>query len=104
MNERLIWLYIIGGCFAALGVVDGSALGFGGFLGGDAKPLIDLTNTLKDAAEVAKAYREDVQILQADRPVRAQPPNFGDEPESIIPQSTSRPGPAMPSPYWDGFR
>jgi hypothetical protein len=59
----------------------------------------DLTSTLKDAAEIAKAYREDVQILK-EIAQSAQIPNSGDEPESIIPKQPA----TMPSPYWGRFQ
>ena len=60
-----------------------------------------LTTTLQDAAEVAKAYREDVQILKQIAQSGASP-NFGEEPESIIRQPPSPPA-AMPSPLWSRF-
>lgn len=96
-----LWLYIIGGLFAALGiwtVVRWIANGW--------KQLIatvnDLINTLKDAAEIAKAYREDVQILKQIAQQGAAP-NFGYEPESIIPRERETAPASMPSPIWSRF-
>ena len=57
--------------------------------------------TFQDAAEVAKAYREDVQILKQIAQSGASP-NFGEEPESLIPQQPAAPA-AMPSPLWSRF-
>lgn len=63
--------------------------------------LNELTGTLKDAAEIAKAYREDVQILK--QIAQSAPgPNFGEEPESIIPK-TEQYGSRMPEPYLGRF-
>ena len=61
----------------------------------------NLVNTLKDATEIARAYREDLAIL---RQIAQSGPGqqLGDEPESIIPQ----PPPAaatMPPPLWSRF-
>ena len=95
-----LWLYIIGGLFALLGIwtaVRWITRGWLRFVG----TVTDLSNTLKDAAEVAKAYREDVQILK--QIAQAGPtPNFGEEPESIIPRVEEY-GSRMPAPYFDRF-
>lgn len=96
----LIWLYIIGGLFAAIGMWTVVSW-VSAFILRVRETVIDLTNTLKDAAEVAKAYREDVQILKQIAQ-SAPPPNFGNEPESIIPHQEQA-GSRMPSPYWDRF-
>ncbi len=97
--SSLIWLYIIGGLFALLGVwtfVRWVWNGWKRFV----DTVTDLSNTLKDAAEVAKAYREDVQILK--QIAQSAPgPNFG-EPESIIPRQEEA-GSRMPEPYWGRF-
>jgi hypothetical protein len=97
---NLLWLYIIGGLFAVLGIwttVRWIATGWKRFV----DTVNDLTSTLKDAAEVAKAYREDVQILKQIAQ-SAPTPNFGDEPESIIPRAEQA-GSWMPEPYWGRF-
>lgn len=96
----MIWAYIIGGLFALLGVwtlARWVATGWKRFVG----TVTDLSNTLKDAAEVAKAYREDVQILKQIAQ-SAPTPNFGEELESIIPRGEEF-GSRMPSPYFDRF-
>jgi hypothetical protein len=95
-----LWLYIISGLFALLGVwtvVRWIATGWQRFVG----TVTDLSNTLKDAAEVAKAYREDVQILKQIAQ-SAAPPNFREEPESIIPRAEQA-GSRMPDPYFGRF-
>ena len=96
----LIWLYIVGGLLALIGawtIVRGIATGWRAFIG----IVNDLISTLKDAAEVARAYREDVQILK--QIAQAGPtPNFGEEPESIIPRVEEY-GSRMPAPYFDRF-
>ena len=97
-----IWFYIIGGGFAALGVFTLAHWIVNGW-----KRFIftvdTLIATLKDAAEVAKAYREDVQILKQIAQSGAASP-FGDEPESIIPRQGEPQVPAaMPSPLWSRF-
>ncbi len=92
----LIWLYIIGGLFALLGVVTfvrWMVNGWAALL----KTANDLIATLRDAAEIARAYREDLGVLRQIAQSGSLTPNFGDEPESIVP----RPPPAeMPAPYW----
>ena len=60
----------------------------------------DLISTLKDASEVAKAYREDVQILK--QIAQTAVPDFGNEPQSIIPKQPQEPA-TMPGPYWGRF-
>ena len=93
-----LWLYIIGGLFAAIGVWT-VVRGVEKFILNVHDTFSDLTNTLKDAAEIAKAYREDVQILK--QIAQSGPaPNFGEEPESIIPR---QPAAAMPAPYWGRY-
>jgi hypothetical protein len=95
-----IWLYIVGGLFALLGVytlLRWISTGWKRFVG----TVTDLSNTLKDAAEVAKAYREDVQILKQIAQ-SAPSPNFGEEPESIIPRAEQA-GSRMPDPYFGRF-
>ena len=95
----LIWLYIVGGLLALIGawtIVRGIATGWMAFIG----IVNDLISTLKDAAEVARAYREDVQILK--QIAQTAVPNFGNEPESIIPQQPTAPA-TMPAPYWGRF-
>jgi hypothetical protein len=76
--------------------VRGVATGWKAFIG----IVSDLISTLKDAAEVAKAYREDVQILK--QIAQSSVPNFGNEPESIIPKQSQEPA-TMPPPYWSRF-
>ena len=94
------WLYVICGLFALVGVwtvVRSITGGWNRFV----NTVNDLTNTLKDAAEGAKAYREDVQILK--QIAQSGPaPNFGEEPESIIPRQEQA-GSRMPDPYFGRF-
>lgn len=97
---NLLWLYIVGGLFAILGIwtfVRWIATGWKRFV----ETVNDLTNTMKDAAEIAKAYREDVQILK--QIAQSGPaPNFGEEPESIIPSQAPVQA-TMPPPYWGRY-
>ena len=96
----MIWLYIIGGLFAAIGMWTVVSW-VSAFILRVRETVIDLTNTLKDAAEIAKAYREDVQILK--QIAQSGPaPNFGEEPESIIPSQAPVQA-TMPSPYWGRY-
>ena len=95
-----LWLYIIGGLFALLGVwtfVRWIMTGWKRFV----ETVNDLTSTLKDAAEIAKAYREDVQILKQ---IAQSAPNtnFGEEPESIIPSQAPVQA-TMPPPYFGRY-
>lgn len=93
----LIWVYIVGGFFSVLGIwtfVRCVLSGWKRF----SETVNDLTRTLKDAAEVAKAYREDVQILKQIAQ-SAPAPNFGESQESIIPSHPQSQA-MMPSPYW----
>jgi hypothetical protein len=46
----------------------------------------DLSRTLKDATEVAKAYREDLSVLRQIAESQGPLPTQGSEPESIIPK------------------
>ena len=95
-----LWLYIIGGLFALLGVwtfVRWIMTGWKRFV----ETVNDLTSTLKDAAEIAKAYREDVQILKQIAQ-SAPTPNFGEEPESIIPSQAPVQA-TMPPPYFGRY-
>jgi hypothetical protein len=99
MNEYL-WLYIIGGLFALLGVwtfVCAVMKGWYKVLG----TANDLASTLKDATEIARAYREDLAILrQIAQSGTGQ--QLGDEPESIIPQPPEATA-TMPLPYFARF-
>ena len=95
-----LWMYIIGGLFALLGVwtfVRWIMTGWKRFV----ETVNDLTSTLKDAAEIAKAYREDVQILKQ---IAQSAPNtnFGEEPESIIPSQAPVQA-TMPPPYFGRY-
>ena len=94
------WIYIIGGLFSLLGVwtfVRWIMTGWKRFV----ETVNDLTSTLKDAAEIAKAYREDVQILKQ---IAQSAPNtnFGEEPESIIPSQAPVQA-TMPPPYFGRY-
>ena len=96
----LVWAYIVGGLFALLGVVTFTRWivnGWEALL----KTASDLANTLRDATEIARAYREDLAILRQIAQSGASP-NFGEEPESLIPQQPAAPA-AMPSPLWSRF-
>jgi hypothetical protein len=96
----IAWLYIIGGLFALLGAwtfVRGAVSGWHRIL----STANDLSSTLKDATEIARAYREDLAILRQ-MAQSGQIPNHGDEPESIIPQAPAAPA-TMPPPYWGRF-
>ncbi len=95
MNQYA-WLYVVGGSFALLGVVTFVRWVVTGW-----KKLLstsnDLASTLRDATEIARAYREDLGVLRQIAQSGSLTPNFGEEPESIVP----RPPPAeMPAPYW----
>ena len=96
----IIWLCCVGGLFAVIGVWT-VLRGIVKFTAKVNDTVVDLSNTLKDAAEIAKAYREDVQILKQIAQTGANP-NFGDEPESIIPRAEQA-GSRMPAPYFDRF-
>jgi hypothetical protein len=58
----------------------------------------DLSSTLKDATEIARAYREDLSFIRQMSQSGATP-NFGEDPESIIPRQPAAPA-TMPSPYY----
>jgi hypothetical protein len=61
----------------------------------------DLSTTLKDATEIARAYREDLGALRTIAQTGwGQSRSPEDEPESLIPQQAPN---AMPSPYWSRF-
>ena len=98
MSEN-VWVYLIIGGFAALGAytfLRGVVAGWHKALG----TANDLASTLKDATEIARAYREDLAILrQIAQSGTGQ--QLGDEPESIIPQQP--PPSPMPPPYWGRF-
>lgn len=97
-----IWIYVIGGGFSLIGLWTVAHLVVS-LCRRVYCAAVDLTNTLKDAAEVAKEYREDVQILKQIAQSGAASP-FGDEPESIIPRQGEPQVPAaMPSPLWSRF-
>ena len=94
----MMWLYVIWGGFAALGVWT-----FVKWVMAGSKTVMETANnlvsTLRDATEVARAYREDLDILrQIARAGTEQ--QLGDEPESIIPQ---QPAATMPPPLWSRF-
>jgi hypothetical protein len=95
-----IWLYILIGGFAALGLT--------AFIRGVVKlwktivgTATDLASTLKDATEIARAYREDLAILR-ELAQFSPTPNSGSEPKSIIPEQSSVQS-AMPPAYFDRF-
>ena len=100
----MIWLYVVWGGFAALGVWT-----FVRWIMAGSRMVMDtannLVNTLKDATEIARAYREDLAVLrQIAQSGAAQ--QLGDEPESIIPQEAHQQDNAastMPPPYWSRF-
>ena len=97
---QYVWLYVVGGLFALLGVWT-AVRWIASVCGLLVSTVKDLTSTLKDAAEVAKAYREDVQILKQIAQA-GQTPNFGEQPESIIPRQEEA-GSRMPDPYFGRF-
>jgi hypothetical protein len=93
------WVYIIVGLFALLGVwtfVRGVAAGWNRIIG----TVNDLASTLKEATEIARAYREDLAILRQIAQSGSPTPNFGEEPESIVPKP---PPSTMPPPLWSRF-
>lgn len=96
----MIWLYIIWGGFAALGVVT-----FVRWVTAGSRQVMETANnlvsTLKDATEVARAYREDLEVLRMIAQSGTQTP-LGDEPESIIPQPPAVPS-TMPPPYLNRY-
>ena len=96
----IIWLCIVGGFFACLGVWT-----FVRWVVTGSKRIMsvanDLTSTLKDATEIARSYREDLSILlQIAQSAPVATP--GDEPESIIPKQEQY-GSRMPDPYLGRF-
>ena len=96
----MIWLIAIGGFFACLGVWT-----FVRWVVTGSKRIMsvanDLTSTLKDATEIARAYREDLSILR--QIAQSAPvPNAEGEPESIIPKQEQY-GSRMPDPYFGRF-
>jgi len=96
----MIWLISIGGFFACLGVWT-----FVRWVVTGSKRIMsvanDLTSTLKDATEIARAYREDLSILR--QIAQSAPvPNTEGEPESIIPKQEQY-GSRMPDPYFGRF-
>lgn len=97
---QYVWLYVIGGLFALLGFFT-AVKWIANVWSSTVAAAKDLTSTLKDATEAAKAYREDFQILKQIAQSGATP-NFGDEPESIIPRQEAA-GSRMPDPYFGRF-
>jgi hypothetical protein len=95
-----IWIYVIGGGFSLIGLWTVAHLVVS-LCRRVYCAAVDLTNTLKDAAEVAKEYREDVQILKQIAQ-SAPTSNFGAEPGSIIPRQEEA-GSRMPRPYLERF-
>jgi len=96
----VIWLIAIGGFFACLGVWT-----FVRWVVTGSKRIMsvanDLTSTLKDATEIARAYREDLSILR--QIAQSAPvPSAEGEPESIIPKQEQY-GSRMPDPYLSRF-
>ena len=76
MNQYA-WLYVIGGMFAVIGiatVIRWLVSGWKGLI----ETANNLVSTLKDATEIARAYREDLTILR--QIAQSGPtPNFGEE-------------------------
>lgn len=62
----------------------------------------DLAATLRDATEIARAYREDLGALRTIAQA-SMSQNLGDEPESIIPRQEHPVVTGMPAPFWDRF-
>ena len=95
-----VWLYIVICGFAALGMVTFVLRVMAG-----SRKVMDTANnlvrTLKDATEIARAYREDLGILRQIAQ-SGLPSNLEDEPESIIPQTPAAPS-TMPAPYFGRF-
>jgi hypothetical protein len=95
-----LWIIVPVCLFSILGVasfVRGATAGWRRIIG----TANDLASTLKDATEIARAYREDLAILrQIAQSGTGQ--QLGDEPESIIPQPPSAPA-TMPPPYFARF-
>lgn len=98
-----IWLYIVIGVFAVIGIYTTvwSAIRGARLIFGIAR---DLSQTLKDATEVAKAYREDLSFLrqyaEASVPPRV---DAGSEPPSILPKHHEQESVTMPKPYLGRF-
>ena len=92
----MMWLYVIWGGFAALGVWT-----FVKWVMAGSKTVMETANnlvsTLRDATEVARAYREDLSFIRqiAQSGVTL---NSGEEPESLISQPPAVPA-TMPPPY-----
>lgn len=99
MREN-VWVYLIIGSFAAFGVytfIREVVAGWHKILG----IVNDLASTLKEATEIARAYREDLAILRQIAQ-SGQGQQLGDEPESIIQQPPAAPA-TMPPPYFARF-
>jgi hypothetical protein len=95
-----VWLYIVIWGFAALGAVT-FVCRVKTVWARIISTANDLASTLKDATEIARAYREDLAILrQIAQSGTGQ--QLGDEPESIIPQPPAVPA-TMPPPYFARF-
>ncbi len=97
----MIFLYIIVGLFALLGLwtfVRGVCNWWRKIIG----TANDLASTLKDATEIARAYREDLSIL---RQIAQSGPErqVSDDPDSIIPQHRESIESTMPAPYWGRY-
>jgi hypothetical protein len=90
-----VWIYIVIWGFAALGAVT-FVCRVKTVWTRIISTANDLASTLKDATEIARAYREDLAILrQIAQSGTGQ--QLGDEPESIIPQPPAVPA-TMPPP------
>jgi hypothetical protein len=97
-----IWLYIIGGLLALVGVWT-IVNWIRGTWGRVMATATDLSNTLREAAEIARAYREDLSYLRQFAQIsQTETPNSGTEPASIIPPRPPVPA-TMPPPYFDRF-
>lgn len=95
-----VWIYIVVGGFAGLGVSTfiRGILSVSRYVVTTAN---DLSTTLKEATEIARAYREDLAILRQIAQSAPAAPS-GEEQESIIPKQEQY-GSRMPDPYLGRF-
>ena len=96
-----VWLWILIGGLALIGAVT-VVRGVSKIWKKAVDTANDLAATLRDATEIARAYREDLGALRTIAQASISQ-NLGDEPESIIPQDKPDVSGTMPAPYWSRF-
>jgi hypothetical protein len=95
-----VWLYIVV-CGLALIGLGSVARGIQTVCRYIVVTATSLISALKDAAEVARAYREDLAVLKQIAQMSPPQQGQGDEPESIIPKPPIQD--TMPAPYFSRF-